>query len=564
MAETFHRVRFNPADYSTTSPLEALSIDRGGSLTGFATDEAAARHYLGQVLSTVAPSPLRGLAPATTAQAVPSLTLQTTHGLPTDTVALKFEQTHANVPIFGTQVVVELRKDRSLVEIDGDLVAAPTVRLVPRLSQEQALMKIAEFANVAAIQLEEDLHESATLNLYHGDAPDKWHLAFLFRRVPATPPVGPAVKGAAAPLLVEGHGLAPRPGRPEYDYLVDAQDGEILYYFSSNPTLSTVALADVLGQLRVINIEALSPTFELHDSLRRLKTFDLAGQDYVAPLPTSPIQVPAPAPPEFSPAAVSAHANAAHVHDFYRSVLARKGVDDQGMYVISVINVTDSAREAPPTWHNAVWYQNKMWYGQDVDAAGNTRSYARFLDVIAHELTHGITQFTANLVYRDQSGALNESFSDIFGVLINNWNVVGGFKALDDFDWRIGPGLGKAGGPLRNLEDPTQTGMPNHMLKYLKTTADEGGVHTNSNIHNKAAHNVLTSKDLSDSWLFTPQDVAILYYLCLMRLPRTADFDRCRRTLLDVTNTYYAAQGSLIQAAKVQGVKFAYTTVGIG
>src|SRR5262249_20265277 len=159
--------------------------------------------------------------------------------------------------------------------------------------------------------------------------------------------------------------------------------------------------------------------------------------NYWEPAPDNPIRAQG-NPLPFTAAAVSAHANAAHVHDFYRSVLARTGVDDRGIYVVSVINVTDTSREPPPTWHTAVWDQNKMWYGQDNDGGGGLRSFARFLDVIAHELTHGVTQFTSDLVYRDQSGALNESFSDIFGVLINNWRLEGGFNAIGNFDWQIG------------------------------------------------------------------------------------------------------------------------------
>lgn len=380
-------------------------------------------------------------------------------------------------------------------------------------------------------------------------------MAYFFRRVPAAPP------GDSAPS--HGHGLAPRPGRPKYDYLVDAQNGELLFYYSSNPTVATAALNDVLDKTRVIYVEQQSPGFELHDALRKLKTFDLGGKDYWNPLPAAPLQAPA-APPEFPPAAVSAHANAAHVLDFYRGVLARQGVDDKGMYVISVINVTDSAHQTPPEWHNAVWYDNKMWYGQDKDGNGGLRSYARFLDVIGHELTHGVTQFTADLIYKGQSGALDESFSDIFGVLINNWHPVGGFRKLEEFDWQIGRGLGKDGKPLRDLSDPAVTGDPALMKDYLTTTADSGGVHTNSNIHNKVFYNVLTTKDTAGNWVFTPNDVAVMYYLCLSRLPRTADFNRVRETLLDVTKTYFATQAATVQTARVKAIADAYTAVGIG
>ena len=156
-----------------------------------------------------------------------------------------------------------------------------------------------------------------------------------------------------------------------------------------------------------------------------------------------------------------------------------------------------------------------MWYGQEQDQNGSLRSTARYLDVIAHELTHGITQYTSNLVYQDQSGALNESFSDIFGVIVNNWCLHGADSDVAAWSWEIAPGWRPNGLPLRDLRNPqagwahpTTCGLPGH-------AADSGGVHTNSNIHNKAAYNVLTAVDAKGARVFRPRDVAVLYYLTL-------------------------------------------------
>jgi len=204
-----------------------------------------------------------------------------------------------------------------------------------------------------------------------------------------------------------------------------------------------------------------------------------------------------------------------------------------------------------------------MWYGQVRDG-GRARSYSRFLDVIAHELAHGITESTANLAYVRQSGALNESFSDIFGVIINNWDwarsgTTGGDVA--NWNWEIGEGLGGNGLPLRDMRDPTRTHDPDHMNKYLNTTSDNGGVHTNSNIHNKAAYNVLTAKDAQGKFMFSPRDVAILYYYCLMRLGRLATFKQARDSLLSVAKTYFS--GNPQRQDKLDAITKAYTDVGI-
>src|SRR5262249_7704916 len=119
-----------------------------------------------------------------------------------------------------------------------------------------------------------------------------------------------------------------------------------------------------------------------------------------APVPANAVSQPSNAWGSKNRAAVSAHVHATRVYDFYKSVLFRDGIDDKGMDLVSIVNCTYDQDESPPEWHNAVWHENKMWYGQDLAATGTLRSFARFLDVIAHELTHGVTEHTSNLVYQ--------------------------------------------------------------------------------------------------------------------------------------------------------------------
>jgi bacillolysin/neutral peptidase B len=261
-------------------------------------------------------------------------------------------------------------------------------------------------------------------------------------------------------------------------------------------------------------------------------------------------------------AAVSAHVNATRVYNFYKGVLIRDGIDDKGMDLVSVVNCTYSLHEPPPQWHNAVWYDNRMWYGQFEDDNGNLHSYSRYLDIIAHELTHGVTEFTADLVYRNQSGALNESFSDIFGIIINNWYRIGPDSEVDQWNWEIGPDLGSEGLPLRDMSDPTRTGDPDHMDNYLNTFSDNGGVHTNSNIHNKAAHNVLMARDQNGERVFTTREVAVLYYLALCRLNSLAAFSDALEALVDVAKVYFAGDEEE-RDAKITAIKDAYQRVGI-
>ena len=106
-----------------------------------------------------------------------------------------------------------------------------------------------------------------------------------------------------------------------------------------------------------------------------------------------------------------------------------------------------------------------MWYGQ-IMRDGRLVSLSRYLDVIGHELTHGVIETTSNLVYATQSGALNESFADIAGVIINNWYTAPDRKDVDTWNWEIGPGLRSDGRPLRDFADPTRTGHPKHMDNF--------------------------------------------------------------------------------------------------
>ncbi|HCU7777653.1 TPA: zinc metalloproteinase aureolysin, partial [Staphylococcus aureus] len=138
--------------------------------------------------------------------------------------------------------------------------------------------------------------------------------------------------------------------------------------------------------------------------------------------------------------------------------------------------------------NNAAWIGDKMIYG---DGDGRTfTSLSGANDVVAHELTHGVTQETANLEYKDQSGALNESFSDVFGYFV------------DDEDFLMGEDVytpGKEGDALRSMSNPEQFGQPAHMKDYVFTEKDNGGVHTNSGIPNKAAYNVIQAIGKSKS-----------------------------------------------------------------
>jgi Zn-dependent metalloprotease len=343
----------------------------------------------------------------------------------------------------------------------------------------------------------------------------------------------------------------------------------VFYYFSSAPRLDiSVPCTGVDDENNSRTFFALNTgaAFRLEDPLRSIKTYDFTLQDLNNPssaFPASPVTHTAPQFGNVNGPAVSAHYNAMLVFDFYNNELKRNGIDDKGMVLESVVNVYYSPNnpQPHPFWGNAVWYNKRMWYGQRNDASGKRISYARYLDVIGHELTHGVTETTSNLVYRDLSGALNESFSDIFGIIIKNW-FPSCPNPIASWDWEMGPGLGAGGKAIRNFANPSLCGQPDHFSQYVPMTADSGGVHVYSGIHNLAVYKVLTSKRPDGTDIFPPAEVAYLYYITLTRLTRMSDFSDCKRTLLSVAATRYSAD-PLVRVEKQDAIKAAYNAVGI-
>lgn len=167
---------------------------------------------------------------------------------------------------------------------------------------------------------------------------------------------------------------------------------------------------------------------------------------------------------------------------------------------------------------------------------------------------------TAQLVYSKESGALDESYSDIFAILVANWHQ----PNIGLWQWEIGRGFGTEGhDAIRDLSDPTKYGHPDHMESYhdLLDSMDWGGVHKNSGIHNKAAYNLLTSKDDSKRYLFTPKSMAQLFYLALNRLSETSGFSDSRRAIEKAAKTLFRGDSS--KEEKLTAIASAFDSVGI-
>ncbi|HVN52985.1 MAG TPA: M4 family metallopeptidase [Anaerolineaceae bacterium] len=265
-------------------------------------------------------------------------------------------------------------------------------------------------------------------------------------------------------------------------------------------------------------------------------------------------------PPTGDPAADEAYDGAGLTYDLYWDVYQRNSVDNQGLRLDSTVHYDRG-------YDNAFWNGAQMVYGDgDEDLPPDQRLFNRFtisLDVIGHELTHGVTQYTANLAYQNQPGALNESMSDVFGSLVKQRSR--GQDAASA-DWIIGEGLFTAnvhGVGIRSMkapgtayDDPVlgKDPQPAHMSQYVNTTQDNGGVHINSGIPNHAFYQVATAIG-GNAW----EKAGQIWYVTLRdKLNPTSNFQAAADQTFAVAGSLFG-QNSLEQ----QAVKDGWAAVGI-
>lgn len=171
-----------------------------------------------------------------------------------------------------------------------------------------------------------------------------------------------------------------------------------------------------------------------------------------------------------------AHDGASTVYDYFKTIHNRNGINNNDMTMVSSVHANHN-------WNNATWYKNQMFYG---DGDGSQfGDLTQSLDIIGHELTHGVVQFTAGLIYRNESGALNEAMADIMGVSADAWH-----RGSSQPSWKLAkeaytPNI--AGDAMRYMDDPTRDNQSRDYYADRYTgSGDNGGVHLNSGIANLA------------------------------------------------------------------------------
>lgn len=395
-----------------------------------------------------------------------------------------FQQQYRGLPIWGNEVVVHLDAGGFMSSINGryNPTAGFTLSTEPVITADEAVQRVND------------------------------HLA---QRVPILPITGRFAElmnydGPLVDLQVVIDDLAPRltwkvevrsNWRDRWVYFLDAQTGEIFDHYNSTPSEgpAEAQAVDLNDEQQTLQVYEIDDAFIMVDGTRHIfkpeqpdVVWDPRGalwtltQDFVDLGDDYLLQVVSSDNTWDDPVAVSAHANMGRVFDYFFEVHGRDGIDGEGGTMISIIHATDGG----VSMENAYWTGHAMVYG---DGGSYFEPLAGALDVAAHEFTHGVIERTVNLEYRLESGALNESFADIFAAMV------------DRDDWLMGEDIvtAKTSPALRDMETPENGNQPSHMDDFLDLEAlnelygnpldtepegsnDMGGVHINSGIPNRA------------------------------------------------------------------------------
>jgi len=472
----------------------------------------------------------------------------------------RLQQYHNGVPIWGTDVVRDSENGvtRSLF---GELSPDLTISTDPQLSADAAGARMLANASADATLLRGP--ELTIVRLVDGD----YRLAYTG--------------------VTSGGGSVRR-------VFVDANAGNEILAYSEIQTESAVGTGrGVLGDTKKMSVSSEAGTFFADDELRPpvLRTYDLRGNLTRAEsvLDRGAALFPSDRATDSDNnwtdvAAVDAHTHVGWTYDFYFKRFGRRGLDNRDRPIVSMINALSQQAWAsdPEDALNAFWCDTcgpgsigMMFFGNgappSVVLGGQTITYfAGGLDVVAHELTHGVTSSTSNLIYFGESGALNEAFSDMMGTSVEFFYQtpgVGPGKA----DYLIGEDIARAAAPgaldgLRSMANPALFGDPDHYSKRVLGAADNGGVHTNSGIANNAFYLAIEGGTNRTSGLSVQgvgganraQIENVFYRAFAFLMPSNATFSTARAATIQAARDLYGA-GSVVERAVTQ----AWTAVGV-
>jgi bacillolysin len=370
-------------------------------------------------------------------------------------------------------------------------------------------------------------------------------------------------------------------------YAVDAHTGAVVEARRELQTQSAVGRGTgVLGDQKKMSVRADGGRYLGDDLLRppRLHSYDGQGDlnrtlqllNGVIPLRDSDLVADADNDWTDAPA-VDVHAYAGYTYDYYFKRFGRRGLDGNDLELKSFVHpvrLQDYARYSADVHNfffaNAFYAGNGvMVYGEGLPAGvrlggQHFRAFAGALDVVAHEMTHGVTQYTSNLVYQGEPGALNESFSDMMGTAAEFFFQPAGNGPLRA-DYLLAEDITDPGA-VRSMENPALFGDPDHYSRRYTGPLDGGGIHSNSGIPNHAFYLAIEGGRNRTSGLAVQgvgaanrdQIEKVMYRAFTLMMPGRANFATARAVTLQSARDLYGA-GSAVERALSQ----AWTAVGV-
>jgi Zn-dependent metalloprotease len=506
----------------------SFSLPAGLPLQSLSAESAAVRHVTQAIQSVYVPE-MQEKTQSGIEQEFKTLGTET---VPlTGTTIVKFRQTINKIPVYGSLISAELDEENELISLNSSMGDPTAVSPIASVSPADAIRAASKKADAIA-----PADSVPRLYYYYSDT-GTWHLAYIIEDV-----------------------TIPSKRVTLFDVVVDAHSGEVLAQLPRTANLQVTA-KDGLGKERQIIVSELGDTvLAMRDLSLNVHTYDFGFDDPDtgnSRLPGKYVMYNQ----GWNPMAVSAHANTTAVIEFLRKVVMRQSIDNKGGPLISSINCLVRKQAQPGNvWLNAYWNSSQMVYGQ-ASVQGKLVSLATSLDIVGHEIFHGVTEKTARLEYANQPGALNESLSDIFGVIISNFD-----RELAQWNWEIGDGFG--GMSLRDMVNPNRFNQPKHMDRFevLPNTEDGdwGGVHTNSGIINHAAYLIMSSKTPEGNYLFVPSELAALFYFALSQLlSRSSNFAQFRSAVESAGKSVFRKNAEAVIQAKLASITDGFDKVGI-
>ncbi len=455
----------------------------------------------------------------------------------------RVRQTVGGIPVWEGEAIVHLKQDGSLATVTDDLKEGIAVNTEPNLSEKDAYnLAVEDYRGRSPIG---GADNKIGLFIYRGETRD--HLVYRVETPRITGKGDPS-----APVV-----------------FIDAQTGEKVFEYDN---LQTGTGSSLYSGTVSISTTVSGSTYYMEDTTRRMGTFNMnsTGNESTGTGGTQSRYTDTDDNwnTTIQRAGVDAHYGAAQTYDYYQAVHGRNGINGASgpgtttsavgaiPLVVSRVHFGTSGR-----YNNAFWYNNQMSYG---DGDGTTFTPLTTIDVAGHEMTHGVTEYTANLTYANESGALNEATSDIFGAMVE-LRADGG--AVTANTWLIGEDCytpGTPGDALRSMSSPFTYGDPDHYSIRYTGTADSGGVHTNSGIANHAfflmaAGGTNRVSGISVTGIGASASERIWYRALTTYMTASTNFSAARTATINAANDLFGAGST-----QANGVAQSWCAVGVG